>query len=183
MLNIEVWKSIEGYDYEVSSLGRVRNSKGRILKPWIINSGYQMLSLFKEKVRTKFLVHRLVANAFYGLTAIEVVNHLDSNRLNNNADNLEVTTTAGNLQHARDAGRMPYNNPTRGLKLPPRGTTGKVSSYYNVCWVSSRQRWLVRVQYNSKVYAQRRFKCEVQAAQYRDSVVKEHGLPLKLNFD
>lgn len=33
----------------------------------------------------------------------EVINHLDSNRLNNNVENLEVTTQSNNLKHAWDA--------------------------------------------------------------------------------
>lgn len=32
----------------------------------------------------------------------EVINHLDSNRLNNNVENLEVTTQSNNLKHAWD---------------------------------------------------------------------------------
>lgn len=59
----EEWRDIKGCEwYQVSNLGRVRNSNGRILASNEINSGYLMVSFKKyHKART---VHRLVAEAF-----------------------------------------------------------------------------------------------------------------------
>lgn len=183
MLNVEVWKPIEGFDYSVSNHGNVKNSRGRVLKPWLINSGYLCINLYQDKVKYRFLVHRLVAAAFIGLPEGLVVNHLDSNRINNAADNLEVTTQLGNLQHAKDAGRMEYNKPTVGLKLPNRGESSIKSKYMGVCWVASRNRWVARVVYDTKIYGQSRFTCEETAALWRDALVIAHKLPLPLNFN
>ena len=46
------------------------------------------------------LVHRLVAEAFCPKPeGCDVVNHIDSNRVNNHKSNLEWTTASGNIQH------------------------------------------------------------------------------------
>lgn len=45
MLNTEIWKKIEDIPYEISSLGRVRNLKGKILKTYIQNSGYEQIKV------------------------------------------------------------------------------------------------------------------------------------------
>ena len=69
MVNIEIWKDIEGYEglYQVSNLGRVKSlkfNKIKILSQGISGSGYKIVSLSKENQRKIFLVHRLVAMAF-----------------------------------------------------------------------------------------------------------------------
>ena len=71
----EIWKDIEGYEgYQVSNLGRVKSLdridsnnhplKGVILKPYISNSGYLLVGLYKQQRCYKKLVHRLVGEAF-----------------------------------------------------------------------------------------------------------------------
>ena len=73
--NTEIWKDIEGYEgYQVSNLGRVRSLdridsnnhplNGVILKPYISNSGYLLVGLYKQQKRDRKLLHRLVAEAF-----------------------------------------------------------------------------------------------------------------------
>ena len=73
--NTEIWKDIEGYEgYQVSNLGRVRSLdridsnnhplNGAILKPYISNSGYLLVGLYKQQKRDRKLLHRLVAEAF-----------------------------------------------------------------------------------------------------------------------
>ena len=112
----EVWKPIKGYEglYEVSNLGRVKSlpkkringtnfyiQKERILKPQLKTNRYLGVGLIKNKIHKNFLIHRLVAKAFidnpYNLPQI---NHIDCNKLNNNADNLEWCTQKQNLEHA-----------------------------------------------------------------------------------
>ena len=72
MLNVEVWKPIKGFDYSVSNHGNVMNSRGRALKPWLINTGYLAIVLYRDKVKHRFLVHRLVADAFIGIRSVKV---------------------------------------------------------------------------------------------------------------
>lgn len=74
--NTEIWKPVAGYEglYEVSSYGRVRSLdridsnnhplKGVIIKPYISNSGYLLVGLYKQQKRDRKLLHRLVAEAF-----------------------------------------------------------------------------------------------------------------------
>lgn len=52
--------------------------------------GYERMTLYKNGKKTYESVHRLVALAFCNKPeGCNVVNHLDENKLNNNANNLE----------------------------------------------------------------------------------------------
>jgi len=115
----EIWKPIpnfEGY-YDVSSFGRIRSierivgnrwgtSKGRIIpakiKAFSRNSqGYCAVHLYIAQMMTKFYVHRLVAAAFVENTGGHTqVNHLDGNKENNSATNLEWCNGSANCIHA-----------------------------------------------------------------------------------
>jgi hypothetical protein len=100
MEDIEVWKNVLNYEnYEVSSLGNVRNKNtGRILKSGIIG-GYYCVGLSNIKTKT-FLVHRLVALTFIKNPENKSdVNHKDKNKLNNNLTNLEWNTSKENNIH------------------------------------------------------------------------------------
>lgn len=107
----EEWRPIKGYEglYEVSNLGNVRSLdryietekgkrfiKGKMRKSFISHAGYRMLSLCSKK----YLVHRLVADAFCENTDSErfnVVDHINTDTLDNRAENLRWCDTAGNL--------------------------------------------------------------------------------------
>ena len=98
--NGEVW-----HDYEVSSLGNVRNAKtGRILKPFKSHSGhgYLRIQLCKNGKRQQCSVHRIVAFTWIvndNPTVKTVVNHIDENPYNNHVSNLEWTTLKQNSGH------------------------------------------------------------------------------------
>ena len=100
----ESWKEIEGYDgrYQISDCGRVWNvATQKIMKPQLKRTGYYNINLMKpnKKIVTE-RVHRLVALYFCDKPeGCTVVNHLDSNKTNNCADNLEWTTISGNTKH------------------------------------------------------------------------------------
>jgi hypothetical protein len=87
----EIWKPISGYEkYQVSNLGRVIGSSGKMLKQWIGTTGYWEIALCKNAVKKTQSVHVLVAQAFVpGLQVGYEVDHLDGNRLNACASNLE----------------------------------------------------------------------------------------------
>ena len=96
------WKAIAGFEnYQISNNGSVRNEDGHILKPFTSNSGYFSVHLFKNKTRCKRYIHRLVADAFCknecGGTD---VNHIDGNKKNNSASNLEWCTKSDNMNHS-----------------------------------------------------------------------------------
>ena len=110
----EKWKPVERFEghYEVSSLGRVRSldriltqkngrkrfHKGRIIKPRKINSGYYKVTLSANRRQESPTVHRLVLVTFKGQPPSKEyqVNHIDGDKTNNRADNLEWATPAEN---------------------------------------------------------------------------------------
>lgn len=114
----EEWRPIAGYQdrYEVSNRGRVRNSRtGLVRKTFLAGSqaqrsgprfregdGYPYIDLWKHNEREKFAVHRLVAFAFVGQppTDLHEVNHMDGDKKNNVASNLEWVTKSENSLHA-----------------------------------------------------------------------------------
>ena len=92
----EQWRDIDGYDgmYQVSDLGRVRSRKSgewKVLKAYMINSGYLMVSLCKGKTQNSYLIHRLVASAFIpndDETKTQI-NHINEVKSENMVSNLE----------------------------------------------------------------------------------------------
>jgi hypothetical protein len=94
-------------NYEVSSLGRVRNRKtGRVLKSFFIvnRSGdlYEKVDLYLAGLRHRRFVHRLVGEAFIPNPEYKPeINHRDTNTLNCAKDNLEWATRLENEEHKR----------------------------------------------------------------------------------
>lgn len=128
----EVWLPLVGnYScrYEVSNLGRVR-TLGRlsdicprdplVLKECKTGKEYFYVNLgMKESKQKKFYTHHLVAAAFLGPRPEGmIVNHKNSNRLDNRSENLEYTTQSKNVSQAFDHG-----NAKHGIKHPNRKYT------------------------------------------------------------
>lgn len=187
VLKVEIWKEVEEFpEYKVSNTGKVISKSGKVLKTFVTNSGYEAVTLYSAAKGSRKTVHRLVAKAFVVNPEpgkLDVVNHKDGNRNNNDADNLEWTTQAGNIAHAIAEGLTVYNFPTRGKKLKSRSEDAKPSKYLGVMWDKPRQKWKAQVTYLKKVMLQKRFDDELEAAKCRDSFIKEHNLPLPLNFN
>lgn len=118
---LEVWLPVAGYEghYEVSSFGRVRSiartrkGKGgspvavreRILSTHgLMGSGYPAVSLSAKR---SVYVHRLVAAAFIPNPDMrKAINHIDGDKKNPAADNLEWTTHRDNARHASRLGLL-----------------------------------------------------------------------------
>ena len=131
----ERWVDIQGYEgkYRISNQGRVKSLEReishdgitytqpeRILSPWCgTTSFYDRIRLYRGGVGTKFSVHRLVAQHFLPdwNPALEI-NHIDGNRYNNAADNLEMCTHRRNMEHAIASGlKNDYGEKSRNAKL------------------------------------------------------------------
>lgn len=132
----ENWKPVSGTqdEYEVSDLGRVRSldklvrhrwggvakKVGKVLKPRADGSGYLFVTLSTGGVQTQAKVHRLVAEHFLPQSALQEVNHLDFDKTNNAASNLEWSSRKGNQEHASRGGKFTaLTNPRRAKKLSP----------------------------------------------------------------
>lgn len=97
----EEWKDITGYEgiYQVSSLGRVKSLvRKKILPVHNTSNGYFQVHLYRDGKAKYAYVHRLVADAFcdHGNQSQIEVNHIDGNRKNNIAVNLEWCTRSEN---------------------------------------------------------------------------------------
>ena len=97
------------YDkYHVTRDGEIFNVKtGHKLKPWISQeTGYEMVSLCHDGIATKHTVHYLVATIYVPNDSEEntVVDHIDGNKRNNRAENLEWVTMLENAIRAVELG-------------------------------------------------------------------------------
>ena len=135
----ELWKDIQGLEgyYQISNFGRVRSLRFRnnqvdkqrdvpkILKP--SNNGHYEFFVFRSRgnQRKRMYVHRMVAEYFIpNPNNYPVVDHIDNNRLNNRADNLQWCTQKHNvLLSIGNDGNM-HNIQTRHYK--------NTTSYYVV---------------------------------------------------
>lgn len=90
------WKPVKGYKglYEVSNTGKVRNAKTlHNLSIFKNKQGYCRVNLWKNNAQKKYALHRVVAEAFIpNIYNKPQVNHIDENKSNNNANNLEWCT-------------------------------------------------------------------------------------------
>lgn len=116
-------KQFEGL-YEVSNMGEVRSTDkttpdGRRIKSKVLTKnknggGYYKVTLCNNKFRHTILVHKLVGihfgKIYHNEHAIDnlQINHIDGNKLNNRADNLEACTPSENLLHAVKMGLRTY---------------------------------------------------------------------------
>jgi hypothetical protein len=90
-------------------------------------------------------VHQLVAMAFLNHTPCGmnlVVDHINSNKLDNRVENLQLITQR--------------ENSSKDIK-------NKTSKYTGVSWCKHRGKWLSQIYLNKKTYNLGRFNCELSA--------------------
>lgn len=119
----EEWKNVIGYEgyYQVSNKGNVRSVdrlkehntshsgfipiEGQMLKQSISHKGYPIVYLSKSGKDKTVPVHRLVAITFIpNPDNLPQVNHIDGDKTNNNAENLEWCDNSYNQIHAYKMG-------------------------------------------------------------------------------
>ena len=106
-------KEIDKYPgYFATSEGHIIGPKGKVLKEYVINSGYAQIAINGHKK----LVHRVVAYAFCpGYSKQLVVNHKNANRLDNRPSNLEWVTTKENIADMKNRGVLDTHSARKRL--------------------------------------------------------------------
>lgn len=102
-----MWTDINGFEglYRINEYGDVINADNEIIKPYISNKGYKIVTLSKHGIRYKFLVHRLVAIQFIpNPNNYPIVLHKDNNKLNTYYENLKWGTYSENNAQAINDG-------------------------------------------------------------------------------
>ena len=108
----EVWRDVKGYEglYQVSNMGRVKSLgrkdrfgrviKERILEPAVTHNGYLRVGLRVDGKQKMLRVHRLVCEAFHeNPDNKSEVNHVNEDKTDNRACNLEWSTRTENCNH------------------------------------------------------------------------------------
>ena len=108
-----MWEAINE-KYQVSDFGKIKNAKGKILKTFINDKGYEIVSLSKNGKQKNERVHRLVATAFIPNEKNKPhINHKDGNKLNNRVENLEWVDRKENIMHRIYSLRLGKITPVR----------------------------------------------------------------------
>ena len=133
----EVWKPISGYEglYEVSSFGRIRSVVHRLLLTPDEARGYLRVTLFKNGVRNRQPVHRLVAKAFLPNPRNKpAINHIDEDKSNNRVSNLEWCTPKENCNHGNRNKKI-----SRGVSKPVKqlSKTGELLAIWKSMTIAS----------------------------------------------
>jgi hypothetical protein len=171
MNNMENWKDIPGYEglYQVSDLGNVKTlekiiphlgsyriQKEKILSPGI-TKGYKNVSLTKDKMKTTFKVHKLVAMVFMNHIPngmVDLIDHLDENKLNNRLSNLSIKDNRGNINKYHLA-KSTKSSKYRGVSLHKCG------------------KWITRIRNGKKREYLGLFDTEEQASHIYEKRLKE----------
>ena len=151
---MEKWKPIKGYEglYEVSDFGRIKSTRrqgapGGEKKLTENQDGYLRVKLCKDGIDRRFMVHRVVYEAFVGgIPDGREINHIDENKKNNRLCNLEVVTHVENVRHGTGIERMknghkkPVNQYTLDGEFVARYPSIKeagentTANRCNICW-------------------------------------------------
>ncbi len=117
---MENWKKLVYGTYEISDLGRLRNTRsGKFLAT---DGGqrckYIVVQLSSFGIKKMFYLHVLVANAFLGPCPYgKEVNHKDGVKRNCMVKNLEYTTHVENMKHAVNHGLVLQGSDRKQSKL------------------------------------------------------------------
>jgi hypothetical protein len=100
---MEVYKDISNYEgvYRVSNKGNVLSIRyGRLLKP-DNSTKYSRVTLSLNNNTKRIPIHRLVADAFINNeNNLNLVNHIDENKRNNNSENLQYISHRNNVSYS-----------------------------------------------------------------------------------
>lgn len=160
------WARVHGYiHYYISRDGRIvsfMNRSPREMKPYHTNHGHLYVDLSNGNgYRTRYLVHRLVAEHFIdNPNHYPVVRHINDIPYDNDVDNLEWGTQADNIEDMKKNGNDPHRSVycyeldkvyrscadaaddlgvTRGLiTMCCQGKVHAVKNQYHFCYLNDR---------------------------------------------
>lgn len=129
---------------------------------WCVQKQGNKFYAMRKHNRTKTIImHRSIMNV---IDRNVYVDHIDGNGLNNQRNNLRLSTHSENL----------CNRPS---------VKNSKSIYKGVAWVSSHKKWRASIQANKVQKVLGYFNNEIEAAKAYDAVVKSyHGEFASLNF-
>lgn len=119
----EEWRPIPfAPAYLVSSHGRVKGRRGRLLSPFINRDGYEMYSLWLNETRLKRGTHVLVCTTFNGERPPGNWHcaHADGDKMNNRPENLRWATAKENAQDGLRLGKYKYGDEHWSRKHPEK---------------------------------------------------------------
>ena len=165
---MEVWKAIAGYEgiYELSKKSELKSLKfgtERILKQ-TLDGKYYKVNLCLKGNQKRIRVHQLMAETFLGHIPCGmelVVDHIDTNPLNNNLDNLRIVPQR-------------INSNQKHLK--------STSKYTGVSLIKNSKKWQCLIQLDGKDKYLGSFDNELEASEYYENALKNHlaGLPIEV---
>lgn len=131
-----MWKPVKGYEgyYEINQNGLVKRVD---TQQYVVehknHKGYMKVNLNLSGVRKGKAVHRLVAEAFVdNIHDKPFVNHIDGDKFNNSASNLEWVTDSENKLHAFKNGLISKVGSRNGnSKLTEEDITKARTAYLN----------------------------------------------------
>lgn len=151
------FREIEGYEglYSVNKKGDVISLLSKkILKKRLTACGYHTVALFKNKKRSEYKEHRLVAQAFIPNPENKlIINHINRVKNDNRVENLEWVTQRENVSHFRKM-------------------VG--ASFHKKC-----NKWTARIIVNGKMKNLGTFNCQTSAYLFRLKASIDYGIKNK----
>lgn len=145
---MEEFKKVRGFEgyYLVSNLGKVFSLKSnKFLKTSIDKGGYEQVKLQYRGKQCSNFVHRLVAKEFCrGYSEGLQVNHIDADRLNNHASNLEWLTAKENIRDTVKRGTHNCFNKPRRIKVIQLSLQGETIKQFDSITEASRLTGITR---------------------------------------
>ena len=172
----EIWKDVIGYEgfYQVSNYGRMKSlartwisGRGKGIKKYhpdlLIKfgsnpQGYCIVQLIKNGVPKAFTVHRIVMNAFIGISILHI-DHINGIKNDNQLSNLRYCTNREN---------QTFNN--------VRGKENRTSKYHGVGFHKGTNKWRARIFINKKSVWLGLFKTEIEAYNSYQNKLKQISL-------